>query len=709
MGGVLSRPVAVIAVALALERRVRSLPEDERNGELRRLDCPPCLTCNGSRLPVPWFPLRHSVAAAHVLATPFPGNNGTADPWSSLELLQTSTQPSIAAQSDRNFIWVVMVNRSTPADVVRRLRAVVAGENSVVVEAAGFEPRLLARLRMLGPKAYAWTTVEVGIALHRCATADVKTRVSKVHGGESARFDLVGWGAIREWLPTGITGATRTIAQVGDIIRTDVVTRVTRSLAAVSQASTANQSRTIILQRFFPLRLCHASSQCAQHVEYWARDVDRITECELYYNYNISLSRLAALRLPSPRGPEIARPALKRDVTLVVQSTCDRLWSVRVVCKRWHGPMAVVVFLLFEADCTTDLAGEPCFSAKRNETQPVRLRLVRATDRERANPTLYPVNRLRNIGIVMATTSHVFVADADFWPDTQLYSRLSSVASADDRSRVAVVVPSFEVDPLAAVSSMEEKNKCQKARNCAKRFEKIVPSTFKSLVACLDTGNCYMFDDARNPEGHSTTNLAAWLTQNNTKLRPLRCVASARYEPYLMLRKNVASPRFDPQFTGYGKNKISLMLQLRLAGYHFFVLPRSFLTHIPHVQSKAKSIFMDAKRITGDHQLKRHRVIMNSLFEALLAQIRVAPPGTLSLPECSNDEARWALRGSRACRLTAIAKRLQAEHPKLRSTTDWKRRVLGYSHVRTYSKCPPWRHIDATPRSKPNNTRHPVT
>jgi len=47
------------------------------------------------------------------------------------------------------------------------------------------------------------------------------------------------------------------------------------------------------------------------------------------------------------------------------------------------------------------------------------------------------------------------------------------------------------------------------------------------------------------------------------------------------------SPRFNPRFTGYGKNKISWFASLRAASFRFAPVKRAFATHMPHNLSKA--------------------------------------------------------------------------------------------------------------------------
>ena len=48
------------------------------------------------------------------------------------------------------------------------------------------------------------------------------------------------------------------------------------------------------------------------------------------------------------------------------------------------------------------------------------------------------------------------------------------------------------------------------------------------------------------------------------------------------------SPRFNPRFTGYGKNKISWFASLRAASFKFAPVKKAFATHMPQDAGRAR-------------------------------------------------------------------------------------------------------------------------
>lgn len=198
----------------------------------------------------------------------------------------------------------------------------------------------------------------------------------------------------------------------------------------------------------------------------------------------------------------------------------------------------------------------------------------------------YPVNRLRNMALDLVETSHLITADIDFCPSAKLYLEILSHAELHLSSpKLAVVVPAFQ----RRGSSCSSIEKCKELAS----HPGFLPGDIASLSHCLTTKDCIVFQADNNIEGHATTQSAEWIRLSPMwpAPRPLSCIASNRYEPYLVLAKDQA-PRYDERFFGYGKNKIQYIHHLRFADFQFAVLPREFLIHTPHPKSTAKVLWL---------------------------------------------------------------------------------------------------------------------
>lgn len=319
-------------------------------------------------------------------------------------------------------------------------------------------------------------------------------------------------------------------------------------------------------------------------------------------------------------------------ITLVMQSTAERLWILKRTCKRWTDPILVVVFWKAKDDMTTQLD-----SWSQNGACPQLTLIHHVMDSTivENDKEMYPVNRLRNLGLDAVETSHVLMVDIDFVPSRDLPSLIrpmlvernrvrehpvDSILTLPPEEREALVVPAFERIPPSELC---------KGSNCAGDSQKdlsnlVLPETFHELRACvLDHNECRVFQSHNNWDGHSSTRSESWLdgkwydaenepsgetTDNNfhallnhsAKIRRLKCFDSVRYEPYVVLRWCPSStkdssvplvpvaPYYDERFHGYGKNKIQLISHLRIMGYSFSILPEGFIIHTPHQISKAK-------------------------------------------------------------------------------------------------------------------------
>jgi hypothetical protein len=257
------------------------------------------------------------------------------------------------------------------------------------------------------------------------------------------------------------------------------------------------------------------------------------------------------------------------EFTLVTQCSEDRLWMMEYHCQRWPGPVSVAVYTDSSDDEVESRLRElGCGSAGHD----LSIQTIRA-DRPDSD---YPVNELRNAAFRRVRTSHVVYVDIDFWVATNLYDVLQlHLDELRDDPRLALVLPAFAL-----------RRQCRMYKECPSRNIPHMPKTKTDVLENLLNRTVTAFDPS-NYGGHGSTHYVEWMDQGDDELEDIGCVLSNRYEPYLVVRYCDALPPFQPAFTGYGKNKMTWIMQLRRLGYRLAQL-NSFVCHYPHLDSKAR-------------------------------------------------------------------------------------------------------------------------
>lgn len=186
----------------------------------------------------------------------------------------------------------------------------------------------------------------------------------------------------------------------------------------------------------------------------------------------------------------------KYGVTLVTQTSAERLWLLRETCQRWKSPIIVVLYVPFIIEEVTEkdflkiqqkdgsyaqLGTEICTN--------VEIIIFKSKRRTQDNfETNYPINKLRNIGIAAVKTSHFLLIDVDFWPSNSLDSMLSTYSSIDMYHDLmysnlnAFVVPAFKLLPI--------RPGCPTVSVCKQSYQKEAPKDFSSLQNCLRRNTC---------------------------------------------------------------------------------------------------------------------------------------------------------------------------------------------------------------------------
>ena len=278
-------------------------------------------------------------------------------------------------------------------------------------------------------------------------------------------------------------------------------------------------------------------------------------------------------------APSCSDPINADDIhfTLVTQLSTDRLWMLEHHCQRWHNDMSVAVL----TNKTLNEVTEELVQLGCDSTQ-LTVQILSAADYP---GTDYPVNILRNIALSQVITSHVMYVDVDFWESNILYNLLSSETTRQALAhdpRLAVVIPAFQLN-----------RQCREWRECPELNIPMMPYSSHDLMELIKVRKGAPFDPT-NRGGHGSTLYAEWVKQSEGSLLDISCIRSNRYEPYLAFRLCHEVPPFQPAFSGYGKNKMTMVMHLRHVGYKFSQLGGAFVVHYPHLDSPSRMEWNEA-------------------------------------------------------------------------------------------------------------------
>ena len=292
-----------------------------------------------------------------------------------------------------------------------------------------------------------------------------------------------------------------------------------------------------------------------------------------------------AFYLDSPNAPSCSEPLHADDVsyTLVTQMNDDRLWMMEYHCQRWGSNTMSIAVL---SEHSYEQVWKTLTEDLRCDAESLTLSVLSSRNYPQDD---YPVNVLRNLAISQVRTSHLVYIDVDFWGSTNLVEVLhhnDTVRSAlASDPYLALVIPAFQLF-----------RQCEDWIDCKDKNIPLMPETQPELYTVLKSKKAHMFDPT-NKGGHGSTRYKDWLVdQEEGELLEIDCILSNRYEPFVVVRYCRQLPPFQEAFSGYGKNKMTWMMQLIRSGYGLAQIGGAFLVHYPHLDSKSRMHWNEAPK-----------------------------------------------------------------------------------------------------------------
>lgn len=309
--------------------------------------------------------------------------------------------------------------------------------------------------------------------------------------------------------------------------------------------------------------------------------------------------------------------------TMAVHMSYNRIHLMRRHCDRWSNrPMSVAVGTHFSLQETVqNLTDLGC------DMTDLVVNVVNYLEHQDS----YPVNTLRNMAMAGVKTTHLILLDVDFVPSIDLHEHLMKHRQALTDPKQTIVIPAFEVGLSDFIDVADDFHIPKTKKALFKRFG--FPGKWKENGRPKYIEQ-YFFNSQTNPAGHNSTNYTHWKQQPSEDLWPINCVASPRYEPYLALRYCRDLPPYQESFTGYGKNKITWILQFMRSGYKLSQLGEAYVMHVPHAASADKGKWRNTVDGVGRESLLVEQ-IANAFYKWLYESI----PDQTAVDECPPSTA----------------------------------------------------------------------
>ena len=305
-------------------------------------------------------------------------------------------------------------------------------------------------------------------------------------------------------------------------------------------------------------------------------------------------------RIESTEAPTCRAIASPEDIstTLVTQLSDDRLWMMQHHCER-YGPhaMSIAVYTnetraqivdeLVKMGCRIDGSVDAATDVEAEKRSLVSVEVLDAHTHGAWND--YPINELRNLALRGVKTTHMTYVDIDFWPSTGFYDNVMAPEIRQkmfEDPKLALVIPAFQLN--------RNHNCTDETRECREDHVPMMPRSPYDVKIAFQDKSVRRFEST-NEDAQTSTDFHNWFSnqryphEEHEKLYSIPCLRSRHYEPFLTIRYcRELTPPFQPDFSGYGKNKMIWTMQVVASGFVFSQVGGAFVVHYPHAISDSR-------------------------------------------------------------------------------------------------------------------------
>lgn len=277
--------------------------------------------------------------------------------------------------------------------------------------------------------------------------------------------------------------------------------------------------------------------------------------------------------IPSVRN-DYSRNPETFEVTYVTYISLSEFYVVDALAKKWSGPIIVIVYYspTESSQFTSQTSSVPSH--------------VTIAGYVLEQPSIVPINKLKNMGIQMVSTTHFLLTEGSMVPSAALHANLMSTPEYLWRDPLyAGIIPVYECTD-------ENNSLCEKL----KKEPTSTPLRLSNVRECMETSECRPLQTTTIPMQFY------WWTYIN--YRAMVCIDRFT-ELYMVMRKSDQLPLFDESINDRGFDNVERIERLRYSSFKIGQNSKDFLFRLPSIGVSSDyvySVLHDPQEVTKQSQ-----------------------------------------------------------------------------------------------------------